>query len=47
MLSPLIVISPIYVLGDTLDMLDKYNKLASGLAKDDKEDLAWPGVWSK
>ena len=35
------------VLGDILDILDKYNKLAPGLAKDDKEDLAWPGVWSK
>ena len=35
-LSPLIVTS-----------IDKYNKLAPGLAKDDKEDLAWPGVWSK
>ena len=35
------------VLGDILDILDKYNKLAPGLSKDDKEDLAWPGVWSE
>ena len=28
-----------------LDIIDKFNKLAPGLAKEDSEDLAWPGVW--
>lgn len=35
------------VLEEILDILDTYNKLAPGLDRDDKEDLAWPGVWSK
>ncbi|XP_065932279.1 E3 ubiquitin-protein ligase HERC2 isoform X6 [Magallana gigas] len=34
------------VLEEILDILDTYNKLAPGLDRDDKEDLAWPGVWS-
>ena len=34
------------VLEETLDILDKFNRLAPGLERDDKEDLAWPGVWS-
>ena len=28
-----------------LDILDSFNKLAPGLALEDNEDLAWPGVW--
>jgi E3 ubiquitin-protein ligase HERC2 len=31
------------VLGGLLDMLDKFNKLAPGVNKEDEEDLAWPG----
>ncbi|XP_048243824.1 E3 ubiquitin-protein ligase HERC2-like isoform X1 [Haliotis rufescens] len=34
------------VLEEILDILDKFNRLAPGLDRDDKEDLAWPGVWS-
>ncbi|KAL3879973.1 hypothetical protein ACJMK2_032247, partial [Sinanodonta woodiana] len=34
------------MLEELLDALDKYNKLAPGLDRDDKEDLAWPGVFS-
>nr|XP_034301900.1 E3 ubiquitin-protein ligase HERC2 isoform X4 [Crassostrea gigas] len=36
----------VLVLEEILDILDTYNKLAPGLDRDDKEDLAWPGVWS-
>lgn len=35
------------VMEQLLDIIDKFNKLAPGLNKDDKEDLAWPGVFSK
>ena len=35
------------VLEEILDILDNFNKLAPGLDRDDKEDLSWPGVWSK
>lgn len=35
------------VLEEILDILDKFNRLAPGLDRDDKEDLAWPGVWSE
>lgn len=34
------------ILEQMLDILDKYNRLAPGLSREDKEDLAWPGVWS-
>ncbi|KAJ8297784.1 hypothetical protein KUTeg_024315 [Tegillarca granosa] len=34
------------LLENLLDSVDSYNKLAPGLDRDDKEDLAWPGVWS-
>ncbi|XP_052077229.1 E3 ubiquitin-protein ligase HERC2-like isoform X2 [Mytilus californianus] len=34
------------VMEQLLDIIDKFNKLAPGLNKDDKEDLAWPGVFS-
>lgn len=37
----------ISVLEGLLDILDKFNRLAPGLDREDKEDLAWPGVWSK
>lgn len=33
----------ITVLAGLLDMLDKFNKLAPGVSKEDEEDLAWPG----
>lgn len=35
------------ILEQVLDILDKYNKLAPGLHREDREDLSWPGVWSK
>jgi len=35
------------ILEQMLDILDKYNKLAPGLHREDKEELSWPGVWSK
>ncbi|KAI8508669.1 E3 ubiquitin-protein ligase herc2, partial [Branchiostoma belcheri] len=31
-------------LGGLLELLDRYNRLAPGLERDDGEDLAWPGV---
>ena len=31
------------MLGGLLDMLDKFNKLAPGVQKEDEEDLTWPG----
>lgn len=31
------------VLDGILDILDKFNKLAPGLDRDDKDDLSWPG----
>ncbi|KAK3100706.1 hypothetical protein FSP39_024049, partial [Pinctada imbricata] len=34
------------VLEEILDVIDAFNRLAPGLNRDDKEDLAWPGVWS-
>ena len=37
----------VVILQETLDILDNYNRLAPGLGRDDKEDLSWPGVWSK
>ena len=27
-----------------LDTLDKFNRLASGVEKEDAEDLSWPGI---
>jgi hypothetical protein len=27
-----------------LDTLDKFNRLASGVDKEDTEDLSWPGI---
>jgi E3 ubiquitin-protein ligase HERC2 len=27
-----------------LDTLDKFNRLASGVDKEDAEDLSWPGI---
>lgn len=35
------------ILEQMLDILDKYNRLAPGLHREDKEDLSWPGVWSE
>ncbi|XP_052796353.1 E3 ubiquitin-protein ligase HERC2-like isoform X2 [Mya arenaria] len=35
------------VLEQILDILDKYNRLAPGLTREDREDLAWPGVWGQ
>jgi E3 ubiquitin-protein ligase HERC2 len=35
------------VVGQTLELLDQFNQLAPGKDRDDHEDLAWPGVWSK
>jgi E3 ubiquitin-protein ligase HERC2 len=35
------------VMEQLLDIMDNFNKLAPGLDRDDKEDLAWPGVFSK
>ena len=35
------------VMEQLLDIMDSFNKLAPGLDRDDKEDLAWPGVFSK
>lgn len=35
------------VVGQTLELLDRFNQLAPGRDRDDQEDLAWPGVWSK
>lgn len=35
------------VLQGLLDLLDKFNRLAPGLSKDEQDDLAWPGVWGK
>lgn len=35
------------VMEHLLDIVDNFNKLAPGLDRDDKEDLAWPGVFSK
>ncbi|XP_064637694.1 E3 ubiquitin-protein ligase HERC2-like isoform X2 [Lineus longissimus] len=35
----------IMILEGLLDILDKFNKLAPGLQKEDQEDLAWPGIW--
>lgn len=35
------------ILEQVLDVLDKYNRLAPGLIREDREDLSWPGVWSK
>ncbi|XP_077983839.1 E3 ubiquitin-protein ligase HERC2-like [Glandiceps talaboti] len=32
------------MLGSLLELLDKFNRLAPGLEKEDSEDLAWPGV---
>jgi E3 ubiquitin-protein ligase HERC2 len=37
----------IMILDGMLDILDKFNKLAPGLQKEDQEDLAWPGIWGK
>ncbi|KAL5011340.1 hypothetical protein ScPMuIL_009891 [Solemya velum] len=34
------------LLEEILDIIDKFNKLAPGLDREDKEDLAWPGIWS-
>ncbi|KAL8607282.1 hypothetical protein ACOMHN_047613 [Nucella lapillus] len=34
------------VVGQTLELLDRFNHLAPGCERDDQEDLAWPGVWS-
>ena len=34
-------------LEEILDVIDAFNRLAPGLNRDDKEDLAWPGVWSE
>ncbi|XP_068720941.1 E3 ubiquitin-protein ligase HERC2-like [Montipora capricornis] len=31
------------LIGGLLDLLDKFNRLAPGVQKDDEEDLAWPG----
>ena len=36
----------VFMLQNLLDILDKFNRLAPGMARDDAEDLAWPGVWS-
>ena len=30
-----------------LDILDKFNRLAPGLQRDDYEDLSWPGIWGE
>jgi len=35
------------VVGQTLELLDRFNQLAPGRDRDDQEDLAWPGVWSE
>ncbi|XP_077868707.1 E3 ubiquitin-protein ligase HERC2-like [Saccoglossus kowalevskii] len=35
------------MLGSLLELLDRFNKLAPGLDKEDSEDLAWPGVIAK
>ncbi|XP_070553640.1 E3 ubiquitin-protein ligase HERC2-like isoform X2 [Ptychodera flava] len=32
------------MLGNLLELLDRFNKLAPGLEKEDSEDLAWPGI---
>ncbi|ESO89418.1 hypothetical protein LOTGIDRAFT_218809 [Lottia gigantea] len=47
--SPDIIITSraVPVLEEILDILDKFNRLAPGLDKDDLDDLAWPGVNSK
>ena len=39
--------SSVPLLEQMFDILDKYNRLAPGLVRDDKEDLSWPGVWSE
>ncbi|XP_021378315.1 E3 ubiquitin-protein ligase HERC2-like isoform X2 [Mizuhopecten yessoensis] len=46
--NPLVIYQSrcVSVLEGLLDLLNQYNKLAPGLDRDDKEDLAWPGVWS-
>ncbi|EDO26847.1 predicted protein, partial [Nematostella vectensis] len=33
----------VQALAGLLDLLDKFNKLAPGVTKEDEEDLAWPG----
>ncbi|XP_052278368.1 E3 ubiquitin-protein ligase HERC2-like [Dreissena polymorpha] len=47
--SPVVVetAGAVPVLEQILDILDKFNTLAPGLYREEKEDLAWPGVWSQ
>ncbi|KAK6172413.1 hypothetical protein SNE40_016067 [Patella caerulea] len=40
----IIISKAVPVLEEILDILDKFNRLAPGLDKDDVEDIAWPGV---
>ena len=35
------------LLHSLLDHLDKFNHCSPGLAKDESEDLTWPGVWGE
>ncbi|KAK7486952.1 hypothetical protein BaRGS_00021768, partial [Batillaria attramentaria] len=45
--GPVIRVSrAVTVVGQTLELLDRFNQQAPGRDRDDQEDLAWPGVWS-
>ena len=35
------------MLQSLLDILDRFNQLAPGLIREERDDLAWSGVWSK
>lgn len=37
----------IVMLQTLLDLLDKFNKLAPGLVREEMDDLSWPDVWGK
>jgi len=39
--------STISTLENLLTLLDQFNQLAPGHAADDKEDLAWPGIFGQ
>ena len=47
--APTILHSSSYnnILNAMIEMIDKYNKLAPGLYRDEYDETAWPGMWSK
>lgn len=47
--NPLVIRSSkaISIFEDILDVIDKFNHIAPGMNREDREDLSWPGVWSR